>query len=302
MAAVEEKKLTIKDFASKGLALTSWCPGCGDYGILAACKSALMESGVRPHQALFVGGIGCGSKLPDYIRTNGINTLHGRPVPVAQGFKLGNHKMNVFITDGDGDCYGIGGNHWIHIMRRNPDLVHIVEDNQVYGLTKGQYAPTSELGFVGSTSPDGSIETPINPVVWAINCGATFVARAFSGDVKHLVSIIKAGMEHNGYAFIDVLQPCVIYDPLRANKTDWYRERCYKLEDDVSYDVHDRMEAYKRAHEWGDGIPIGILYLDEERPSHESHFKALQSDTPLMAQPLRHLPIETYEALRKEYI
>src|SRR5690606_22086242 len=160
----------------------TWCPGCGDYGILNAVKRALAELEILPHEVLFVSGIGCGSKLPDYINANGLTTLHGRALPIAQGAKLANHDMKVIVVTGDGDGYGIGGNHFVHAVRRNTDLVHIVEDNQVYGLTKGPASPTSPKGFQTTTTPDGSFELAVNPLALAISNGATFVARGFAGD------------------------------------------------------------------------------------------------------------------------
>jgi 2-oxoglutarate ferredoxin oxidoreductase subunit beta len=251
----------------------TWCPGCGDYGILNAVKRAMVQLGLRPHEVFFVSGIGCGSKLPDYIRANGFNSLHGRPVPIAQGFKLAHHDMVVIVVDGDGDNYGIGGNHWLHVMRRNINITHIVQNNMVYGLTKGQYAPTSMKGYVSTTSPEGTIEWPVNPIAIALAAGATFVARGFSGDPKHLADLIARGIQHKGYALIDVFQPCVIFN--RINTYDWFRERIYKLEDDPNYDPHDKRMAWEKAHEWGDRIPVGIFYINEDLPTLEEQIPAL---------------------------
>ncbi|HVI84171.1 MAG TPA: 2-oxoacid:ferredoxin oxidoreductase subunit beta, partial [bacterium] len=242
----------------------TWCPGCGDYGILNAVKSALAQLEIHPHEVMFFSGIGCGSKLPDYMNANSFTTIHGRALPIAMGTKLANHDLHVICITGDGDGYGIGGNHFINILRRNPDIVHIAENNMVYGLTKGQYAPTSEHGFVTSTTPEGSIEVAFNPLATAINGGATFVARGFSGDPKHLAKLIMAAIQHHGYALVDVLQPCVIYN--KINTYDFYRERVYKL-DDSGHNPADREAAWRKAQEWGERIPIGIVYQVTGEPT-----------------------------------
>ncbi|HEY8476226.1 MAG TPA: 2-oxoacid:ferredoxin oxidoreductase subunit beta [Chloroflexota bacterium] len=276
----------------------TWCPGCGDFGILASLKSALAGLDLLPHQVMFVSGIGCGSKLPHYIRANGYNSIHGRALPVALGIRLANHELTVIVVTGDGDGYGEGGNHFLHAMRRNLDLLHIVENNQVYGLTKGQYSPTSDKGYISTTSPDGVIEEAFNPLAVAISSGATFVARGFSGDTKHLVWLIQEGIKHKGYALIDVLQPCVTYN--KVNTYDWYRARVYKLEEEAGYDPTDRLAAWQRSLEWGDRIPIGILYR-VERPTYEEQVPVLQAG-PLVRQPLDGRPREVYEKLKLEYV
>src|SRR3989338_5106952 len=186
------------DFQSREY--STWCPGCGDFPILKCLKESLIAQEIGPHQVMIVSGIGCGSKLPYYIKANGYNSLHGRSLPIAQAIKLANHALKMVVVTGDGDGLGIGGNHFMHVMRRNPDLTHIVENNQVYGLTKGQYSPTSPRGFVSSTSPDGSIETMVNPMAVALAGGASFVGRGFAGDPKHLTELIKKAIQHKGYS------------------------------------------------------------------------------------------------------
>ncbi|MBI2939927.1 MAG: 2-oxoacid:ferredoxin oxidoreductase subunit beta [Chloroflexi bacterium] len=277
----------------------TWCPGCGDYGILNAIKSALAGLDLYPHQVMVVSGIGCGSKLPHYMHANGFNSLHGRALPIAQGIKLANYQLTVLAVTGDGDGFGIGGNHFLHTIRRNPNITHIVEDNMVYGLTKGQYSPTSPLGFVTSTSPDGTIETAINPPLLAMSAGATFVARGFAGEPKHLTQIIMQAVQHQGYALIDVLQPCVIYN--KINTYDFYRARVSKLDDDPSHDPTDLQAAMAKAREWGDRIPIGILYRVTGRPTHEEQVKVLRHG-PLVRQPLDGRSAERYESLKAEYL
>jgi len=277
----------------------TWCPGCGDYGILNAVKRALTELELAPHQVLFFSGIGCGSKLPDYINANGFTSIHGRPIPIAQGAKLANHELTVIVVAGDGDTYGIGGNHFVHAVRRNPDITIIAENNQVYGLTKGQYSPTSDRGFITSTTPEGAIETAFNPLALALATGATFIARGFSGDPKHLAGLIVKAIQHKGFALVDVLQPCVIFN--RVNTYDWYRARVYKLDEEEGYDLADKTAAWEKAQEWGERIPLGVIYQVEGLPSYEEQVPALAAG-PLVRQPLDGRRAEEYEALKEELV
>ena len=215
--------VTMTDYAG---GTSAWCPGCGNFGILKAVKKALVELDIEPYQVLMVSGIGQAGKLPHYTRCNVFNSLHGRTLPVAVGAKISNPKLIVIAVGGDGDGYGEGGNHFIHTMRRNHDITYLVHNNQVYGLTKGQASPTSDQGFVTKTTPEGAV-TPINPIALAIGAGAGFVARAFAGDVGYLASLIKMGIRYKGFALIDILQPCVVFN--HKNTYSWYRERVYKL-------------------------------------------------------------------------
>jgi len=287
-----EFKLTFKSY--DGEREITWCPGCGDYGIIAAVKQSLAQLQIPPHETFFVSGIGCGSKLPDYLKANGYLGLHGRTLPIAQGAKIANHDLKVIVTVGDGDSFGIGAGHFVHALRRNSDITMIVEDNKVYALTKGQYSPLSAKGWISSTTPDGSIETEFNPAVMAIAGGATFVARAFSGDPKHMASVFAKAIQHKGFALVDVLQACVVYNPV--NTTEWYRPRVYKLDVDATYDPRDYAAAMQKAHEWGDKIPIGVLYVDE-RPTYEEQVPALANGT-LVKQPLAGYRKETWDEFR----
>ncbi|MBI2829679.1 MAG: 2-oxoacid:ferredoxin oxidoreductase subunit beta, partial [Chloroflexi bacterium] len=253
-----------------------WCPGCGDFGILNAVKSALVQLELAPHQVLLVSGIGQAGKLPHYTRGNIFNSLHGRPMPPAIGAKIANPELVVIVISGDGDAYGEGGNHFLHAMRRNHDLTYIVHDNQVYGLTKGQASPTSDPGFVTKTTPYGAA-TPINPIALAIAGGATFVGRGFSGDVPHLSSLIQQGVRHKGFALIDVLQPCVTFN--HVNTFSWYREKIYKLEEQ-NHDSTDKVAAMAKAQEWGSRIPIGLIYCSEA-PVFEDRLPALRKGPPV---------------------
>jgi 2-oxoglutarate ferredoxin oxidoreductase subunit beta len=277
----------------------TWCPGCGDFGILAAVKQGLAQQGIHPHECIIVSGIGCGSKLPHYIHANGFNILHGRALPVASGLKLANHDLKVIVTTGDGDGYGIGMGHLMHTMRRNLDMVHIVEDNQTYGLTKGQYSPTSERGYITTTSPDGAIEVAVNPMVLAIAGGATFVARSFSSEPKHLAQLIGQAVNHKGYALIDVLQPCVTYNKVNTNA--WYKGLAYHIEDDPSYDPTNKLMAFEKAHEWEERIPLGVIYRDETRPTYEDQVPALARG-PLAKQPLDGHSFDVWEKIKQEFV
>lgn len=264
--------VTINDY--QGLEVSTWCPGCGDFPILKCVKEALVQLNLAPHQVMMTSGIGCGSKLPHYMRVNAFDSVHGRSLPVASGIKLANHDLTVIAVTGDGDGYGIGGNHFIHTCRRNADIVHIAENNQVYGLTKGQYSPTSDLGYITTTSPEGTIELAINPIAMAITAGATFVARTSSGDPKHMTQVIVKAIAHKGYALVDVLQPCVTFN--KQNTYAWYKERVYKLDDEKGYDPHNRKAAMEKAQEWGKRIPIGVIYQEIGRPTYEEQVTVLK--------------------------
>ena len=259
--------------------LTAWCPGCGNFGILTALKEALVNLDLEPHQVLMVSGIGQAGKLPHYTRANVFNSLHGRAIPVAIGAKLANPELTVIAIGGDGDGYAEGGNHTLHAMRRNHDITYLVHDNQVYGLTKGQASPTSDPGFVTKTTLHGA-DPPVNPVALAIAAGATFVARSFAGDLPHLSQMIAEGIRHKGFALVDILQPCVTFN--RKNTWAWYQERVYHLPQ--KYKADDPIAAYEKAHEWGERIPIGVLYRKEE-PTFESRIPALK-EGPLIRRKL----------------
>ncbi len=290
--------VTVADFTNE--IRPTWCPGCGDYGIWNALKRGFVKAGLTPQEIMMVTGIGCGSKMNDYMHINGLNTLHGRALAVATGFKLANPAMKVIVVHGDGDGYGEGGNHFLHAARRNIGLVDLVENNHVYGLTKGQYSPTSRLGFITKTSPRGALERPLSPLALAISQGATFVARGFSLDVNGLADIIAEAMHHRGYALIDVMQPCVSFN--RQMDYDWYRERIYKVEDE-GHDPTDREAALRRALEFpgGERIPTGIIYRTEEVPSYEEQVASLLAG-PLVNQPLWVRPLEEYRELVRENV
>jgi 2-oxoglutarate ferredoxin oxidoreductase subunit beta len=287
--------VTVKEYASP--IKPTWCPGCGDFGILSAVKQGLVKAGLAPHQVLVVSGIGCGSKLPDYANLNGFMTLHGRPLPIATGARLANHGLKVITIHGDGDALGLGMGHFIHTARRNIGIVDLIQNNQIYGLTKGQYSPTSDAGFITSTSPDGAVEMAAHPVALALTAGGTFIARGFAGDVKGLGELIAQALQHKGYALVDILQPCVTFN--RKNTYDWYRERVYDLAE-TDYDPGDRVAAFQKALEWGDRIPLGVIYRTE-LPTYEEQVAALK-DGPLATRQLRRLTADEIERLRAEFV
>jgi len=288
--------VTRKDFASSEK--PTWCRGCGNFGILNAIKMALAERNIAPHEILIITGIGCGSKLPHYMKVNGLHTLHGRALAVATGARLANHDLKIMTIHGDGDGYGMGLGHMLHAIRRNISIVDIVQNNRVYGLTRGQYSPTSDLGMVTPTSPEGAIDRPVVPLALAIAAGATFVARGYPAQLRHLAWLIGEALQHPGYALVDVLQPCVTFN--RTSAYDFYNPRVYKLEE-TDHDVTDKMVAWELAYEWGERIPIGIFYRVEGVPTYEEQVPALQAG-PLVKRPLTKLRPEQVEALRAELI
>ena len=241
---------------------TAWCPGCGNFAIRKAVVAALTELGLPPHKVVFSSGIGQAAKAPHYIRVNVLNGLHGRSLPAATGIKLANPELTVLAESGDGCSYGEGGNHFLAAIRRNIDITAIVHDNQIYGLTKGQASPTTPKGQVTKTQPHGAPSAAFNPVAVAVAMDAGFVARGFAGDVEHLAGLIVAAVRHPGFALIDVLQPCVSFN--KVNTYAWYKERCYRLGDD--HDPTDVQAALARAMEWGERIPLGILWKSDRPP------------------------------------
>jgi len=243
----------------------AWCPGCGNFGILNAMKKAFAASGKAPKDILMVSGIGQAAKLPHYVRANCFNGLHGRALPPACGAKIANNALTVVVSSGDGDMYGEGGNHLLHNIRRNIDITVVVHDNQVYGLTKGQASPTTEQGVVTPVQQQGVVLDPFRALEFAIAMGVGFVARGYSGEIDHLADLILRGMNYRGFAFIDVLQPCPTFN--KKNTYQWFKERVYKL--DSSYDPSDRDKAFEKAREWGERIPLGILYTVPTIPFDE---------------------------------
>ncbi|MDI6864244.1 MULTISPECIES: 2-oxoacid:ferredoxin oxidoreductase subunit beta [Thermodesulfovibrio] len=268
---------TLEDYKGRKPA---WCPGCGNFSILKAFNEAMAELGLNPHEFVIVSGIGQAGKFPHYTRCNTFNGLHGRTLPVATGIKLANHKLKVFAVTGDGDCYGEGGNHLIHAIRRNIDVKLFVHDNQIYGLTKGQASPTSMKGTITKIQPFGVFSEQFNPLAMAVALNCSFVARGFAGDMEHLKALIKEAVTHRGFSLIDILQPCVSFN--KINTFEWYRQRVYRLSE--NYDPFDRAKAFEKSLEWGDSIPIGVVYKTS-RPVFEEQIPVIK-EKPLVEQKL----------------
>jgi 2-oxoglutarate ferredoxin oxidoreductase subunit beta len=259
--------VTLKDY---GTYETAWCPGCGNFSIAKAVKQALVASKLKPHEVLFVSGIGQAAKAPHYLNANVFNGLHGRSLPVATGAKLSNANLTVIVESGDGCNYGEGGNHLLAAIRRNVNITLLVHNNQVYGLTKGQASPTSDEGFVTKAQPQGAPSAAFNPIALAVAMRAGFVARGFAGMIDHLSELIQQGIAHHGFALIDILQPCVSFNTV--NTFAWYEKRCSPMP--AKYDLKNWDEAMKVSCQWGDRIPIGVIYQND-RLSFEDHFPVL---------------------------
>jgi 2-oxoglutarate ferredoxin oxidoreductase subunit beta len=269
--------VTLKDY---GTYETAWCPGCGNFSIAKAVKQALVTSNLKPHEVLFVSGIGQAAKAPHYLNANVFNGLHGRSLPVATGAKLSNSNLTVMVESGDGCNYGEGGNHLLAAIRRNVNITLLVHNNQVYGLTKGQASPTSDEGFVTKAQPQGAPSAAFNPIALAVAMRAGFVARGFAGMIDHLSELIQQGIAHHGFALIDILQPCVSFNTV--NTFAWYEKRCSPMP--AKYDPTNWDEAMKVACQWGDRIPIGVIYQND-RLSFEDHFPVL-AHGPLLGRSL----------------
>ncbi len=260
--ATEVKKRTLRDYDSHK---PTWCPGCGDYAVLLALKKALLALNKDPHEVVVVSGIGCSGKISDYIKAYGYHGIHGRVLPTATAIKLANPTLTVIGAGGDGDGYAIGGNHFLHVCRRNPDITYIVMNNMIYGLTKGQTSPTSLKGFITGTTPYGAVEGPVEPLYIALSMGATFVARGFSGDPKTLAEIFTQAIQHKGFSLVDVYSPCVTFN--KFNTYDWFKENIVKNEKPFE----SRAEAISHIMDvWNSGkVPVGIFYKEENSVSYD---------------------------------
>jgi len=244
----------------------AWCPGCGNFPILDSLKQAWVNLGLRPHEILVVSGIGQAGKLPQYTMVNTFHVLHGRTLPVATGAKLANNRLIVMAVGGDGDGYAEGGNHLIHAARRNVDITYLVHNNQVYGLTKGQASPTTDLGTRTTTTPRGNPVRGLNPIALALGLRVNFVARGYAGNKTQLVSILEEAIRHPGFSFVDILQPCVTFN--KVNTYQWFAQRVYDL-NAQGHDPADLIAAFERAQEWGDQIPTGVFYRGTAPAFHE---------------------------------
>lgn len=267
---------------------TAWCPGCGNFGILNLMKEVLAELEIDPQKLVFVSGIGQAAKIPQYMKIHYFNGLHGRALPPATAIKATNRELTVIAESGDGDMYGEGGNHFIHTIRRNPDITNIVHNNMVYGLTKGQASPTSEKGFKTPVQVNGVILEPFNPLAVAIALDASFVARVFVGLRDHAKEIVKKAILHQGYALVDFFQPCVTFN--KVNTYQWFRENTYLL--DASHDPKDKNQAFRKATET-QKLPLGIFYQYEGKPVFEQQLSVYAQDPrPLFKREFHNEPVE----------
>jgi len=264
------KSLKLSDYKTD--TTPTWCPGCGDFAVLRGIHGALAKLNINPKDVVVLSGIGCSSNITGFINSYGFHGLHGRSLPVASGIKLANPELKVIASGGDGDGYGIGLGHFIHSMRRNIDITYIVMNNQIYGLTTGQASPTSEKGMITKSTNTGVLEVPVNPIALGLVSGATYIARGFSGDASQLTNLIEQGIQHKGFALVDVMSPCVTYN--KINTYEWFRERVYKLEDE-NHNVINMEEAIRKSQEWDSKIPIGTFYKIN-RPTYEGEEPALK--------------------------
>lgn len=292
---LKELKVTSGDWKSS--VKPTWCPGCGDFGVLSASKKGLVDVQWLPNNTVVVSGIGCSSNFPHFLGGYGLHTLHGRSIPAAEGVKLSNPDLNVLVTGGDGDGLGIGLAGFIHAARRNVDLTYIIMDNQVYGLTVNQVSPTSSLGRVTKSTPYGNIENPLNPITMALAAGATFVARTYSKESSHFQEVVKRAMEHKGFSFIDALSPCVTFN--KVNTFEFWNERVYKLEE-TEYKPTDLNQALLKSQEWGNKVPIGVFY-EVSTPVYSSMDETNKKFGNVISRGAHKISPETIEEIIKDF-
>jgi 2-oxoglutarate ferredoxin oxidoreductase subunit beta len=261
-----------------------WCPACGDYGVVQAIYRALANVGRPPHEIAFVSGIGCSSRIPGYTTAYGFNSVHGRALPIAQGIKLANPGLLVLVAGGDGDGFSIGGGHVAHAVRRNMDLTYIVMDNQIYGLTKGQLSPTSPRGLRTASSTWGSLEDPVNPLLYVLGYGASFVAQGTPADMQGLAAVVEEAIRFPGFAFVNVQSPCVTYgqeeQQLKAHKAGMQTLAS------LGHDATDRLKAMALASEYGTKLYTGVFYRNPEPPpTYEAEARRRQQEAGAQGRP-----------------
>ncbi|SEV99823.1 thiamine pyrophosphate-dependent enzyme [Natrinema salifodinae] len=281
----EEREIDRDEFTPGVEPQPTWCPGCGDFGVLKSLKQALPEVGKTPEEVLTVTGIGCSGKLNSYLDTYGFHTIHGRSLPVARAAKLANPDLEVIAAGGDGDGYGIGGNHFIHTARENHDMTYIVFNNEIFGLTKGQTSPTSPKGHKSKTQPSGSAKTPIRPLSQSLTAGASYIARTAAVNPNQAKEIIKEAIEHDGFAHVDFLTQCPTWNKDARQYVPYVD---VQESDDYDFDVTNRTEAAEMMRETEDVLNEGTVltgryYVDEDRPSYTQEKKAVgeMPDEPL---------------------
>ncbi|SDY69172.1 2-oxoglutarate ferredoxin oxidoreductase subunit beta [Evansella caseinilytica] len=286
---------TFKDFRNN--VKPNWCPGCGDFSVQAAIQRAAANVGIVPEELAVVSGIGCSGRISGYINSYGFHGIHGRSLPIAQGVKMANRELTVIASGGDGDGFAIGMGHTVHAIRRNIDITYIVMDNQIYGLTKGQTSPRSEMGFKTKSTPAGSIESALGVMELAIASGAGFVAQSFSSDLKELTSLIEQGIQHKGFALVNVFSPCVTFN--KINTYDWFKENLVSLSTIEGYDPEDRTQAMNVLME-NNGLVTGLIYQDKQKPSYESLVKGYKEEA-LASQNIE-LEREQFDKLVAEFM
>ncbi|WNF35327.1 thiamine pyrophosphate-dependent enzyme [Bacillaceae bacterium IKA-2] len=265
----------------------TWCPGCGHFSIMAGIQKSIVSLGYEPHEFAIVSGIGCSGKVSEYVRTNGFHSIHGRSLPVAQGVKMGNPKLKVIASGGDGDGYGIGQGHFVHASRRNIDITYIVMDNNIYGLTKGQLSPKSAHGFVTKHSKQGNKEFPVDPISTAIVNGATFVAQGFAGDIKQMNDILNRAIEHKGFSYVNVFSPCVTFN--KINTYDFYKTNLTTVEKPL--ETREEAVAKIRQHE---SLVTGVLY-EENRDDFQTKLGIEFDLQPNISGKMDHQLYQTFE-------
>ena len=285
---------TPKDYRTN--AAPWWCPGCGDFGVLRALQEAAAKLNLAPENVVLVAGIGCSGKIGDYFRSYSVHTVHGRTMPVATGIKLANRNLTVIAAGGDGDGYGIGLNHFIHAVRRNIDITYIVMDNHIYGLTKGQFSPTSAQGFKTTSSPAGTADRPVKPLQLALAAGVTYLAQAFSSYPDHMAEIIAEAIQHKGFSLVNCISPCVTYN--KVNTYDFYKENLVNLDEDPDYDPRNYDLAVETVRKY-DELVIGRIYINDSQPSYQDLLPGY-AEEPLVQARLEYEP-EHWQEILKEF-
>jgi len=261
----------------------NWCPGCGDFSVQASIQRAAANVGLEPDNLAVISGIGCSGRISGYINSYGLHGIHGRSLPIAQGVKMANRDLTVIASGGDGDGFAIGLGHTIHAIRRNIDITYIVMDNQIYGLTKGQTSPRSDVGFKTKSTPHGSVESALSVMEMALTAGGTFVAQSFSSDLKELTSLIEQGINHKGFSLINVFSPCVTYN--KVNTYDWFKENLVKLSDIEGYDPSNKEMAMQTLMQ-NKGLVTGLIYQNKEQKSYQQLISGY-SEEPLVESELQ---------------
>jgi 2-oxoglutarate/2-oxoacid ferredoxin oxidoreductase subunit beta len=286
---------TFKEFRNN--VKPNWCPGCGDFSVQASIQRAAANVGLEPDNLAVISGIGCSGRISGYINSYGLHGIHGRSLPIAQGVKMANRDLTVIASGGDGDGFAIGLGHTIHAIRRNIDITYIVMDNQIYGLTKGQTSPRSDVGFKTKSTPQGSVESALSVMEMALTAGGTFVAQSFSSDLKELTSLIEQGINHKGFSLINVFSPCVTYN--KVNTYDWFKENLVKLSDVEGYDPSNKEMAMQTLMQ-NKGLVTGLIYQNKEQKSYQQLISGY-SEQPLVEADLQ-LEKDQFEKLVAEFM